>query len=77
MHITDYIPLTTLDYSVRTVNYGRVFFSSIYGPSEKGIERKKQGSVINSADRENEGTKILIISLYLGIECAGREAVSV
>ena len=38
--------------------------------------RGKQGSVIYRTDQENEVSKIFIISLYLGIERAGREASS-
>ena len=37
-------------------------------------QRGKQGSVIYSTARENEVSKIFIISPYLGIERAGREA---
>ena len=43
------------------------FSSSIYGPSAKCTghksKGKKQGSVIYSTDRENEASKIFIISL--------------
>ena len=35
-----YIPLTSLVFSVRTVNYGPSFFSSIYGPGAKRADHK-------------------------------------
>ena len=45
----------------------RVFFPSIYGPSAKRAghksKGKKRGSVTYSTDRENEVSKIFIISL--------------
>ena len=45
----------------------QVFSSSIYGPSAKSAghksKGKKQGSATYSADRENEVSKIFIISL--------------
>ena len=49
--------LTNLVFSVLAVSYGPSS-ARIYGPSAK-----KQGSVTYSTDRENEVSKILIISL--------------
>ena len=54
-----------------TVNYGPNFPPLIYGPSAK-----RAGSVIYNTDRENEVSKIFIISLYPGFERARMEAVS-
>ena len=48
-------------------NTDRVFSSSIYGPSAKRAghksKGKKRGSVTYSTDRENEVSKIIIVSL--------------
>ena len=51
----------------RTVSYGPSFFPSNYGPGAKRAghksKGKKRGSVTYSTDRENEVSKIFIISL--------------
>jgi len=63
------IYLLLTEFEVRIVSYGLSFFSLIYGPSAKcaGHEskRKKRGSVTNSTDREDEVSKIFIISLIV------------
>ena len=62
-----YLLLT--EFEVRTVSYGPSFFPLIYGPSAKRVgyksTGKKRGSVTYSTDRENEVSKIFIISLRL------------
>ena len=62
-----YLLLT--EFEVRTVSYGPSFFPLIYGPSAKRAghksKGKKRGSVTYSTDRENEVSKIFIISLRL------------
>ena len=57
-----YLLLT--EFEVRTVSYGPSFFPLIFalGPYING---KKRGSVTYSTDRENEVSKIFIISLRL------------
>ena len=55
-----YLLLTEFD--VRTVSYGPSFSPFDYGPSADG---KKRGSVTYSTDRENEVSKIFVISLRL------------
>ena len=69
-----YLLLT--EFEVRTVSYGPSFFPFAYGPSAKRTGHKstgkKRGSVTYSADRENEVSKIFIISLRL-IGCAEKE----
>ena len=62
------IDLLLTEFEGRTVSYGPGFFSSsIYGPSAKCAGHKskgeKRGSVTYSTDRENEVSKIFIISL--------------
>ena len=59
-----YILLTNLVFSVRTISYGPSFFpfNSIYGPSTKRVGHK-WGSITYSTDREDEVSKIFIISL--------------
>ena len=64
-HNFKYLLLT--EFEGRTVSYGPSFSSSIYGPSAKRAGHKskgeKRGSVTYSTDRENEVSKIFIISL--------------
>ena len=67
------IYLLLTEFEGRTVKYGPAFFPFDLWP--KRFEGEKQGSVICSTDRENEVSKIFIISLYLVIERAGREVV--
>ena len=52
-----YIYLLLTEFEVRTVSYRPNFFPLIYG--------QKRGSVTYSTDRENEVSKIFIISLRL------------
>ena len=54
-----YIPLTDIVFLVRTVSYEPSFF-----PVDLD-QQKKRGSVTYSTDRENEVSKIFIISLRL------------
>ena len=69
---TDYNTCLLLaEFSVRTVNYGSIFFPSIYGPSAK------RGSVIYSTDRKKEANKMFIIWLLpvwgTGNKCRTRD----
>ena len=64
--IKRYLLLT--EFEVRTVSYGPSFFSPLIdGPGVKRAGHKsrgkKRGSVTYSTDRENEVSKIFIISL--------------
>ena len=63
-----HIYLLLTESEVCTVSYGPSFFLLMYGPSAKCAGHKsmgKQGSVTSSTDRENEVSKIFIISLRL------------
>ena len=62
------IYLLLTEFEGRTVSYGPRFSSSIYDPSAKRAadhksKGKKRGSVTYSTNRENEVSKIFIISL--------------
>ena len=61
--------LLLTEFEGRTVSYGPSFFLFAYGPSAKRaghkLTGKKRGSVTYSRDRENEVSKIFIISLRL------------
>ena len=74
--LVDYIPLINLVFSVRSVSYGPSFLPLIYGPSAKRVGHESTGKnedpVTYSTDRENEVSKIFIISLRL-IRRAGKE----
>ena len=63
--ISTYLLIT--EFESRTVNYGPSFSPSIYGSSAKRAghksKRDKRGAVICSMARENEVSKIFIISL--------------
>ena len=62
--INKYLLLT--EFEVRTISYRFLFFFPlIYGPSAKhaGHKWEKRESITYSMDRENEVSKILIISL--------------
>ena len=62
-----HIYLLLTEFEGRTVSYGPSFSPSIYDPSAKRAGHKsrgkKRGSVTYSTDRENEDSKIFIISL--------------
>ena len=64
-HNEKYLLLT--EFEGRTVSYGPSFSPSIYGPSAERAghksKGKQRGSVTYSTDRENEVSKIFIISL--------------
>ena len=78
LDIFTYLLLT--EFEVRTVSYGPSFFPFAYGPSAKRADHKSTGkkrkSVTYSTDRENEDSKIFIISLRL-IGRAGKETFKV
>ena len=59
-----YIYLLLAEFEVRTVSYAPSFFPFTYGPRAKRAGHKR-GSVTYSTDRENEVSKIFIISLRL------------
>ena len=63
--VYQYLLLT--EFEGRTVSYGPSFSPSIYTPNAKRADHKskgeKRGSVTYSTDRENEISKIFIISL--------------
>jgi len=65
MHVTVYTHLT--EFKVWTVSYGRSISPTIYVPSAKRAghqsKGKKRGSATYSTDREDEVSKIFIISL--------------
>ena len=56
-----YLLLT--EFEVRTVSYGPSFFPFAYGRAIN--RREKRGSVTYSTDRENEVSKLFIISVRL------------
>ena len=66
---TTNIYLLLTEFEGRTVSYGPSFFPFAYGPSANRaghkLTGKKRGSVTYSTDRENEVSKIFIISLKL------------
>ena len=59
--------LLLAEFEGRTVSHGPSFSPSIYGPSVKRarhkLKGKKRGSITCGTDRENEVSKIFIISL--------------
>ena len=64
------------------MSYGPRFSPSIYGLNEKRTDHKSKGKnkdpkFAARRDRENEDSKIFIISLYLGIERTGREVLPI
>ena len=65
--MAEYIPLTNLVFSFRTVSYGPSFLPFDFWPKREAREtnrrRKKRGSVTYGTDRENEVGKIFTVSL--------------
>ena len=71
------MPLISLVFSVRIVNYGSSFCSIDLWPKREKIDGKKRGSAIYNTDQKNEANKMFIIWLLpvseTGNKCRTRD----